>query len=218
MTDTPVRRVLIAAPTHDGRVDSRFAIAVIDTMRHVPPEVLVDIKFICSDTLLIRARDTLLQFAIDSDADELMWADADVYWKPSDFMRLLDSPHDYIGGMCRLKHDKPEVPLRLLPGYVPDENGVLKIRGIGFGLTRMTRRCYSALYEAGVPYESQGRHLRRVFDMPIVNGQMIGEDFTVCDAWRAMGHDVYVDTRVKLGHVSSSTMYDFDGLDDPTFA
>jgi hypothetical protein len=219
MTNIPthIRRVLVATPTHDGRIDARYAMSLIDTMRQVPPDVAIDVKFICGDTLLIRARDTLLQFAVDMCADELVWIDADTYWKPADFMRLIDSPHAYIGGIQRLKQDKPVVPLRLLPGYLPDSEGIIRIRGIGFGMTRMAKECFTQLHAAGQPYESQGRHLRRVFDMPIVAGQMIGEDFTVCEAWRDMGHDVYADTRIKLGHVADSAIYDFEGLDEPTY-
>lgn len=208
-------KVLVATPTIDGRIDVRFLSSLIATMRSVKPSVLIDIKFILGDSFIGRARDQLLQFAVDASADVLMWIDSDGYWTPADFIRILESKHDYVGGLQRYKTFAPAVPIKLLPGATVDASGVIEVAGIGFGMTKMTSACFKALHDLALPYSSQGASLRNVFETPIVDGELHGEDFSVCKLWRNLGYHIYCDTQVKLGHVGSGITFDFEGLQDP---
>jgi hypothetical protein len=103
----------------------------------------------------------------------------------------------------------------ILPDETVREDGLLEVMGIGFGMTKMSRYCIETLYKYGTPYETQGRTLRSVFESGVMNNGFVGEDFAVCNEWRNMGGHVFVDTEVKLGHVSYSTCFDFKDLDDP---
>lgn len=213
--DIEPKKIMIATPSYDGKLDSRFTISLIDTMRRMPPHWLIDIKFLCGDAFLDRARDTLLQFAVDAEADILVWIDADSYWTPEDFKAIIEAPYDFIGGLQRLKIAKPEVPIKRLPGAVADASGVLEVAGIGFTMTKMTSKCFETLHARGEPYVTQGRSLRSVFTSGATLGTFVGEDFNVCADWRSTGGRIYAHTKVKLGHVSYSTCYDFTDLDDP---
>jgi len=184
-------------------------------MRALPPPYVVDVKFIVGDCFLGRARDHLVQFAIDTAADILVWIDSDGYWTPADFLKIISSEHDYIGGLQRLKQFEPKVPVRLLPNSVADASGVMQIRGIGFGMTKMSRKCFTTLHEQGASYVSEGQPRRRIFETLLIDGDFVGEDFSTCDKWTALGGTVWADTSVKLGHVGYSTEFDFVGLDDP---
>jgi hypothetical protein len=208
-------RIMIATPSYDGKIDSRYVASLVSTLRSVPYHWQIEPRFLNGDCYIGRARDTLLQMAIEADADALVWIDADTYWKPADFVRIAGSPEDYIGGMQRLKTFKPEVPIIRLNDATPNEDGLLEVAGIGFTMLKMSRYCIETLHKYGTPYETQGRTLRQVFESGVIDNGFVGEDFNICNEWRDMGGHIYVDTKVKLGHVSYSTCFDFKDLEDP---
>jgi len=208
-------RIMIATPSYDGKIDSRYAASLVSTLRSVPYHWQIEPKFLNGDAFIGRARDTLLQMAIDADADALVWIDADTYWTPRDFVRIAGSSEDYIGGLQRMKTFKPEVPVMRLNGTTMTDDGLMEVLGIGFGMTKMSRYCIDTLYQYASVYQTQGRTLRQVFASGVVGGGFIGEDFTACNEWRNMGGHIFADTKVKLGHVSYSTCFDFKDLDDP---
>jgi hypothetical protein len=206
---------MVATPSYDGKIDSRYAVSLLASVQAVRERWNVETRILSGDAFLCHARDCLIQLAVTEDVDVLLWIDADTYWKPEDFVRVIEAPYDFAGGLCRIKKLKPEVTLKQLEGATVDDNGALEVTGIGFGMTKMSKTCFTTLYQRGTPYVMHGEQLHQVFETPIIDDILTGEDFDVCNKWRNAGGTVHALTDVKLGHVSYSFSFDFEGLDDP---
>lgn len=138
--------------------------------------------------------------------DVMMWIDSDIVFKPEDFFALLESPHDVTAGMYMMedlqhmavvqKWDedffakngtfeflRPE-DLKDAPQYMP-----VAYAGMGWMLIR------KGVIE-DLKYPWFWSDLQRVGGLADMNS----EDVSLCRAMEAAGHQVFIDTEVRVGH------------------
>jgi hypothetical protein len=140
------------------------------------------------------------------DYDVMMWIDSDIVFKPEDFFALLESPHDVTAGMYMMedlqhmavvqKWDedffakngtfeflRPE-DLKDAPQYMP-----VAYAGMGWMLIRK-----GVIEDLKYPW----------FWSPLetVGGltDMNSEDVALCKAMTTAGHQVFIDTKIRVGH------------------
>jgi hypothetical protein len=78
---------------------------------------------------------------------------------------------------------------------------VVRVRDVATGVLFMTRAAVERLV-AGVPrYSALGLVKPQLFDTPVVDGSLRGEDYALCDRWRALGEEVLVLVDAKTSHV-----------------
>ena len=63
-------------------------------------------------------------------------------------------------------------------------------------LETMVARCR----DQGYSYHNVPFRLFPLFNIPVVNGEAIGEDYAFCDRWRACGGELWVDTTATIRH------------------
>ena len=86
-----MRKVLLGTPCFDGRVDAWYAHSLVETIRLCAAEgVMVLPIFQSYDSLLQRARNDLVQTAVDSGCDDLFFIDCDQGWEPEWLFELLN--------------------------------------------------------------------------------------------------------------------------------
>lgn len=138
--------------------------------------------------------------------DVMMWIDSDVIFRPDDFFRLLESPHDVTAGLYMMedmthlaavkdwnedffkkdgafKFLRPE-DIQGAPEYMP-----VAYAGMGWMMIR------KGVVE-DIKYPWFWSPLETIGDLVYMNS----EDVSFCKALTAAGHQVHIDTKLRVGH------------------
>lgn len=138
--------------------------------------------------------------------DVMMWIDSDVIFRPDDFFRLLESPHDVTAGLYMMedmthlaavkdwnedffkkdgafKFLRPE-DIQGAPEYMP-----VAYAGMGWMMIR------KGVVE-DIKYPWFWSPLETIGDLVDMNS----EDVSFCKALTAAGHQVHIDTKLRVGH------------------
>lgn len=190
---------------HGGSVRHEFMRSVLETINAADWQLaLLDIE---SGPLLSRARNSMAEAFLASDADYLLSVDTDVCWRPDDVRELLKlaktgkpivaghywgyqnrtgqystvGNRDGEGGMRTLTEIKPE-------GYAP-------VDFVGMGFTLIARSVFESL---GVDKAQLWP-----FAEAVVDGAARGEDITFCMRAAEEGFQAWVCYDTRIGHVKS---------------
>lgn len=203
----PVRKVLIATPAHDGRLDVWYTTSLVNSVRIAQENgVFLHPVFMSYDALVQRARNDLFRLAAEGDYDDIIWIDADLEWNPVWIMELLNSDKDVIGGTYRKKTDDAEMYV-VRTQNLKSENGLIKVESLGLGFVKMSKNAFMTLWEISPAYQNEGREGRMVCDIGIVDGQLVSEDTMVFNKLRDMGFDVWLDPRMTCVHIGTKKFY-----------
>jgi hypothetical protein len=139
--------------------------------------------------------------------------DDDLSWEEGAVNRLLSHPCDVVGGVYPKRSDPLCYPVRRLPhGEFDQKTGLLEVELLPTGFLRITRTCLEAMVKEypHLAYDDDavpGGVSHALFwvelqDDPDKAGKrrIVGEDFSFCQKWRAMGGKVYADTLLRFRH------------------
>ena len=200
-----MRKVLFGTPTYDGRVHVEFLQSLMDTVKLAPhAEIALYPVQISGDALVQRARNDLFAMAMETECDDIVFMDSDQEWNAEWVMTLLNHPADVVGGVVVKKSDTPGFNVKILPNGVSlDENGLMEVECIGTGFLRISRRAMQAVWDISPEYKDGDKVSRMVFDIQIIDGELISEDNVFCRKWRGLGEKVYIDPTMTLNHIGS---------------
>lgn len=194
-----MEKYMIAVPCLDS-MPTQF-VAALTGLRRVGA---VKHSFL-SNSLVYDARNMLAKEALETGADRILWLDSDMYFKPDLMERMadaLDSGIDFVCGIF-FKRRFPTMPciykslthddgqhIELMGEHYTDypQDALFPIAGCGFGTVMMSTEMLADVAE----------HYPEPFTpMPGI----FGEDLSFC--WRAgqLGHKLWCDSRIKVGHV-----------------
>lgn len=194
-------KVLIASMSYDFKFHALFIDSLIQTERMCESiGIKADHLFICGDALVQRARNDVFKVAKNADIDKLFMIDSDIFWNPTDFMKLIVSDHDFIGGAYIQKSDNTRFV------YKPDETATvedheLKVQGMGMGFVCLSRETIDLMWESSEVYTDSSGEGRMVFDVRVIGGELNSEDITFCKKWAGIGGEMFIRTDVTLGHI-----------------
>lgn len=166
----------------------------------------------CQSSLIYDARNKLADIAIDEGFDRVLWLDSDTMFDPFLFRRLsehLDMGKDMITGLYfgRKPPIRPVIYKTLRTEYGPDgipvpeaenyddyeRDSLFEVAGCGFGAVMTTVRLL--------------QEVRDRFRLPFYPSGGLGEDFAFCLRVRELGHTIWCDSSIKVGHVGTA-VYD----------
>lgn len=199
-----MRKVMIASPSHDGRVDVWHASALSETCKlGLSKNINVIAIYMSYDSLVQRARNDIVKLAIENDFDDLVFIDTDQDWNPVDFFRLLDHDVDVVAAPVRKKTDDEQYNVKLIGKYKIESNGLVEVNGVGTGMMRIKVPALRKIWESSVEYTEKGKETknRMVFEVSIINGNLVSEDIVFCEKWRNLGGKVFIDPNINCGHV-----------------
>ena len=199
-----MRRVIIATPAHDGRVDAEYAYSLAETIR-LGERSGIDIRMLImpGEAIIQKARSELIRDAIKFEFDDLIFIDSDQSWKPEWVMRLLNHQVDCVGGAVRIKSEAESYNVNIKRAIQEDEGKqLLLVGGLGTGFIRLSKRAMQVLWEAGTPYQDDyGNHCRWVLQIDVKNGRIVSEDINMAATLAKAGIQVYLDPTITCDHI-----------------
>lgn len=181
-------------------------------------------QFVVGSSVISKARNELCAHFLMSDCTDLLFIDDDMQWSPNAVLRLLASDKPLIGGVGRMRVQKPNSdpavwcwrPIHDADGQLrQDDMGAIEARGFGAAFMLINRRVLNDLSAAHPEWKRPGAHdwpagLREhYFEFFRQNHEgeegETSEDYVFCDRWRRLGQGVWVDPTIQLGHVGSWT-------------
>ncbi len=200
-----MRKVLIGTPAHDGRVDVWYCNSLVNTIKisHHFNTVIHPI-YMSYDSLVQRARNDLVRLALEEKFDDLIFMDSDQEWNPEWIFKLLEYKEDVIGGTVVKKSDKPVFNVKALKsGLKLEKNGLMEVEAIGTGFMKISRRALEKVWDSSEEYMNEGKKCRMVFDVQLVDGELVSEDNVFCRKWRKLGEKVYIDPSMTCNHIGA---------------
>lgn len=198
-----MKKVLIGTPAYDGRIDTWFADSLVRTIKQsIERGIRVDAIYPSYDSLIQRARNDLFRMAFEGQYDTIFFIDSDTEWEPEWFFRLLDRPEPVVGGALVKKSDQEGYTIKLVDKNLKysSDGKLLEVDGVGTGFLKMDRFAFEKLWEMSDPYVHNGKNNRMVFDVKIENGDLISEDYIMCNKWKSLGYKVWLDPTITCNH------------------
>jgi len=207
---TSPRKVVIATPCLDGRLDYRYVTSLLETQERL---ILKGWKYKytmeigCS--LIAAARNNMLAGFLRSDATDLVCIDADIAWKVDDFMRLLNWDVSMVAGVYQQKSATLGFAAKFgQPVY--SRNGLLTARLLPTGFLRLRRDALESMVanadQIGLrSYLSveDGSRVYAFFDTGISDDYYMGEDYYFCELWKKNGGECLFDPEIVLQHIGT---------------
>jgi hypothetical protein len=184
--------------------------------------IRVTFQFVVGSSVVHRARNELVAHFLASDFTDLLFVDDDMQFEPGAVLRLLGSDKPLIGGVGRMRVQKPNSdpavwcwrPLRGPAGeLIQDEMGAIEARGFGAAFMLINRRVFADMVAAHPDWKRDGApdwpaDLRaRYFEFFTQSERdehgELSEDYGFCHRWRQLGGRVWIDPEIRLGHVGA---------------
>lgn len=168
---------------------------------------------VTGDILVQYARERFAQSVLEMDADWLFMVDDDMLCPPDLFYRLAENDKDICAALAFTRNpDHKPVIYDVIEGLDPvtkkdfyvnkfsmnyPRDTLVQCDAVGFGAVLIKRKVIEAMAE------------------PRFMGMMgCGEDITFCYKAKKLGFEVWMDTRIKLGHLGAPTVITEDYADE----
>lgn len=205
---TQPRKVLIATPAYDGRLDVWYTNSLVNTIRIAQANgIFVHPVFMSYDALIQRARNDLFGLAVEGGYDDMIFIDSDMEWDPEWIMELLSRPEDVVGGTARKKTDDAEIYVAKTQDLTVHENGLIKCEGLGTGFVRLSKKAFTALWDISPEYQNEGKTRRMICDVQVVDGQLYSEDTVLFKKLNDLGFDCWLNPKMTCVHIGTKKFY-----------
>lgn len=204
--------LLIGTPAYAGQVHVDYVHALLSCYRAA---VRFSVMTIDKESLITRARNAIIsQFYGATDFSHLLFLDGDMYLDGEDVKRLLGHDKDVIGARVPLKGtDDRGGQLYNVGQTLRRENDLVVTDRLGTAVLMLTRSAVNALVEEagrrGDTYTEPRSHFQSnaeqvvqydIFQVGVIDGEYLSEDFWVCRRLRALGFEVYADLGIQVRH------------------
>ena len=197
-----VRRIMIGTPTHHGEVELEFMMSFFQTMELcVLNNIQLTLKTVVGCSLIQKARDELFRLAREADVDDLIFIDSDQAWTQKDFGNLISPTVDVIGGAVVSKNDLVHYNVKTFDPHFEMYYGLIDARGVGTGFMRISKNALKQVWDASEEYQNEGKTCRMVFDIKVMDGQLVSEDNVFCRKWHDLGGKIFIDPTMTCNHI-----------------
>lgn len=206
----PPHHVLIGTPAYAGMVHLDYLNSIADYFR---AGLTITVATIGNESLITRARNSILsKFDEEPQFSHLFFLDGDVLLPAAGLIRLLSHQVDVIGAAVPLKGFNERGERIFNVGHCLGERGPLHlIDRIGTAALLLSRRAVDDLVAEARAHDrvygpplSRGTPLARVhydvFQVGVVGGEYLSEDYWVCHRLRELGHQIHLDPEVVTRH------------------
>ena len=230
--------VRIATPMYGGNCKGIYADSILAlTFQLAQRGDQVSFSKIYNESLITRARNNLVYEFMNSDADVLLFVDADEGFNASDVLKMLDTGKDVIGGIYPMKNFNWEnirkaalagkndlirysgiFAMNLLPGVKEiTVSEPVQVTEVATGLMAIRREVFEKMEPHCPKYALNGSDSKFDFSKMVTEyfatsitpeGILLSEDYHFCRKWRELGGEVYAAPWIAVDHAGE---YIFSG-------
>jgi len=198
-------KILVAIPAWDGKI-------CVETVGSLLNEQVVasslghelQTVFVPGCGVINQVRNSLVAQFESSDAEKLVFVDADVSWELGAMIKLASHPAEIVGGAYRLKTDVESYPVIWLdrPELWSNEHGLIEVASLPGGFLCISRAALEKFQKAypDRSYLCEGKYYYAYFHSPYRDHKMFSEDVNFCFEWREAGGQVWLDPEITMGH------------------
>jgi len=190
-------KVMIAIPVYD-KIEIYTMVDFITMVKSSKNKVKLSV--IEGDGLISRVRNEFAKRFVETDADYLLFVDTDMTWGTLGFNpldNLISHDKDIVGGLyfTRGKTGTHPVYNPWVVGELP--TGIKEVNEVGTGFMLISKKCMEKILDNHkFPF------------MPMEhNGDYLSEDYAFCKRARDLGFKVFVDGKVRLGHIGKRIIW-----------
>ena len=200
------KKLFVALPVYN-EMDSFFAQSLMRLQVDRPCDLTM--RTLVGDSLIPRARNTLVADFLETDCTHMLFIDSDLVFRPDHLRRLMSREEDVIGGFYPKKQQGP-LHWVCNATFKPVEcrkDAVQELRYIGTGFLRISRKAIEEMiahYGDTIAFRSDHAPYRvehDLFSVGVYKGRYLSEDWYFCQRWLDMGGKVWGDTSVWLPHI-----------------
>lgn len=215
MTDI---RVLIGTPAYGGMVHLDYLNSLLDYQRQ---GLNFSLAALGNESLITRARNTIISYFYHhrNEFSHLLFLDADIHLPAAGLKAMLDFQKDVCGAHVPLKGYRQDgsVESNATGGMIPVENGLFRAEFVATAALLLSSNAVTAVVESaresGRLYNNPAEFDQRdnisdlqmfdVFQVGVVEGEYLSEDYWLCKELRALGFDVYATDVPQITHYGS---------------
>jgi hypothetical protein len=200
-----MKKVLIATPCLDGRVDAWFVNSLQESIKlGLQNNILFDPLFLAYESILPMARNELLNAAYQQNYDAIVFIDDDQEWNAQILLEIVNSSKDVVAVPVVNKNDKKIDYNVHGVNKTPDpEDGYLKIDRCGTGFLKLSKKVISDLWNSNPECEFRGRTLKYICEYYIINDSFRGEDIALCQKIKELGYTIWLNPNHTVSHIGT---------------
>jgi hypothetical protein len=203
--------ILVGTPAYGSMVHTDFLHSIIDFIKC---GLQIATFTIGNESLITRGRNSIISYFYEHpEYSHLLYLDADIGVSAASIAKLILHGKDVIGAPVPLKGMHPETGKKVynlgeILSTDPDNPTMVTTEHVGTAVFILSRKAVDALVESADTYGSSNitrglkldQTMYDVFQVGVVDGNYLSEDYFVCDMLRKRGFDVWVDTSIEVRH------------------
>jgi hypothetical protein len=206
-----MKRVLIATPCLDQKVDAYFVHSLCESIKlGIKNNLDIRCVFLANESILPMARNELFRLAYDEKYDIMVFIDDDEYWDEKALIEIIQSEKDVITVPVVNKGDK-NIGYNVWLGEdkEKDTDGYIKIEKCGTGFLKLTRKVIVDLWNTNTELFFRNKSLKNICEYTFENGSFIGEDIALTKKIKELGYDIWLNPKHTVSHIGNK-MYKGD--------
>ncbi len=193
-------KLFIGTPAYGGSVTCAYASSLTRTFFTCAVagiEVVNAFKQGCCYVDL--ARNYLVHLFLKSDADTLLFIDADMGWDDKVVPRMFHSPSGIVGGAYPMKQEREQYPVQHLG---MQQGGFVEVQYLPTGFLMVKRDVFLHLMSHVPQYRDgeSGEMISGFFRCVMREEGYTGEDVEFCNQWRLLGGKIWCLPNIDFEH------------------
>lgn len=199
-----MKRILIATPCLDGKVDAWFVNSLYESTKlGLQNNILFQPVFLANESILPMARNELINLAYKEQYDSMVFIDDDEEWNAQILIDIVNSEKDVIAVPVVNKGDKKIEYNIFGVNTTPDSDGYLKIDRCGTGFLKLSNNVIRDLWESNPECEFRGKNIRYICEYNIFNNSFYGEDIILCEKIKELGYQIWLNPHHTVSHLGT---------------
>ena len=200
-----MKRVLIATPCLDGKVDAWFVNSLYESVKlGLQNDIMFQPVFLANESILPMARNELLNLAYREQYDATVFIDDDEEWDPAILLEIVQSSRDVVAVPVVNKGDEKIGYNVFGVDKTPSpSDGYLKIDRCGTGFLKLSKKVVKDLWESNEECEFSGRKPRYICEYSTINNSFYGEDIVLCEKIKELGYTIWLNPKHTVSHLGA---------------
>lgn len=207
-----MRKVLIATPCLDQKVDAYFVHSLCESIKlGIKNDLDIRCVFLANESILPMARNELFNLAYHENYDTMVFIDDDEYWNEQILIDIILSEKDVVSIPVVNKGDKEQTFNVWLKKHheVDETDGYIKIDKCGTGFLKLSRKVVEDLWNSNTELVFRNKKLKNICEYTYENGEFVGEDITLSKKIRELKYDIWLNPSHTVSHIGNK-MYKGD--------